>query len=137
MAGSFLGTGVHVPTDARFIVQAMSNYDPTDIQQLARAKADKDLRRALSKDTEEADLKWLMGSKRGRRIVWRQLDRAGVFRLSFNTNAMQMAFAEGNRNDGLRILSQIHTVCPELYPVMVREANEHRNLDDGNDRNDP
>lgn len=115
----------------------MSNYDPTDIHSQARAKADSDQRRRLSKDTEEGDLKWLMGSKRGRRILWRQLDRAGVFRLSFNTNAMAMAFAEGNRNEGLRILSQIHAVCPELYPVMVREANEQRNLDDGNDRNDP
>ena len=36
------------------------------------------------------------GSKRGRRIVWRFLERAGVYRLSFNTNAMAMAFAEGN-----------------------------------------
>ncbi len=115
----------------------MSNYDPTDIHSQERTKADMDQRRRLSKDTEEGDLKWLMGSKRGRRIVWRLLYRAGVFRLSFNTNAMAMAFAEGNRNEGLRILEQIHAVCPELYPVMVREANEQRNLDDGNDRNDP
>lgn len=63
-----------------------------------------------------------MGTKRGRRIVWQQLDRAGVFRLSFNTNAMQMAFAEGGRNEGLRTLAQIHATCPELYPVMLKEA---------------
>ena len=86
----------------------MSNYDPTDIRSQERAKADTDLRNKLAKDTEEADLKWLMGSKRGRRIVWRFLDRAGVFRLSFNTNSMTMAFNEGNRNEGLRILAQIH-----------------------------
>ncbi|HMN15201.1 MAG TPA: hypothetical protein PKD55_23020 [Bellilinea sp.] len=100
----------------------MSNYDPTDIRSQERAKADTDLRNKLAKDTEEADLKWLMGSKRGRRIVWRFLDRAGVFRLSFNTNSMTMAFNEGNRNEGLRILAQIHTLCPELYPIMVKEA---------------
>jgi len=63
-----------------------------------------------------------MSSKRGRRILWRLLDRAGVFRLSFNTNAMAMAFAEGNRNEGLRYLALIHTLCPELYPTMVKEA---------------
>ena len=99
----------------------MSNYDPTDIRSLERAKADTDLRNKLATDNEEADLKWLMGSKRGRRIVWRFLDRAGVFRLSFNTNSMTMAFNEGNRNEGLRILAQTHTLCPELYPVMVKE----------------
>ena len=53
----------------------MSNYDPTDIRSQERAKADSDLRNKLAKDTEEADLKWLMGSKRGRRIVWRLLAR--------------------------------------------------------------
>lgn len=113
----------------------METFDPTDIRSQERAAAETDLRRKFSKDTEESDLKWLMSSKRGRRIVWRQLDRAGVFRLSFNTNAMAMAFAEGNRNEGLRILAQIHAVCPELYPTMVREANEQRDIDDGNSHN--
>lgn len=113
------------------------NYDPLDIRGQERAKAEKDLADKVVREQEAADLKWLMGSKRGRRIVWRQLESAGVFRLSFNTNAMQMAFAEGNRNGGLRTLAQIHTLCPELYPVMVKEnVNEHRNDDDGNSRND-
>jgi hypothetical protein len=114
----------------------MSDHDPTDIQSQERAKANADLRAKLAKDTEEADFRWLMGSKRGRRIVWRLLDRAGVFRLSFNTNAMAMSFAEGNKNEGLRTLTQIHTLCPELYPVMVKEQiHDHRNSDDGR-RND-
>jgi hypothetical protein len=85
----------------------------------------------MTRESEEADLQWLMSSKRGRRIVWRLLDRAGVFRLSFNTNAMSMAFSEGNRNEGLRILGLIHTICPNLYPTMVKEAkNERRNFSD-------
>ena len=114
----------------------MSNYDPLDLRGQERAKADTELRTRLARETEEADLKWLMGSKRGRRIIWRFLDRAGVFRLSFNTNAMQMAFAEGNRNEGLRMLALIHALCPELYPVMVKEqTNDNRNADDGS-RND-
>lgn len=114
----------------------MDKYDPTDIRRQERAKADTDLRNKLAKDTEEADFKWLMSSKRGRRIVWRMLDRAGVFRLSFNTNSMMMAFNEGNRNEGLRVLAQIHALCPELYPVMVKEQiDEQRNLDGGS-RND-
>jgi len=111
----------------------MSSYDPTDIRSQDRAKADADKREQLAKETEESDLKWLMSSKRGRRIVWRLLDRAGVFRLSFNTNAMAMAFAEGNRNEGLRLLAQIHALCPELYPVMLKDnVNDARNADDGN-----
>lgn len=114
----------------------MSNYDPTDIRSQERAKADNDLRNKLAKDTEEADLKWLMGSKRGRRIVWRLLTQSGVFRLSFNTNSMTMAFNEGNRSFGNHTLALIHTLCPELYPVMVKEQiHDNRNADDGS-RND-
>lgn len=99
----------------------MSNHDPLDIQSQERSRANSEARGRAANETEEADIKWLMATKRGRRIVWRQLDRAGVFRLSFNTNAMQMAFAEGNRNEGLRTLAQIMALCPELYPTMVRE----------------
>ena len=115
----------------------MSDYDPTDLHGQEREADRREMRNRLAKDSEAADLKWLMGSKRGRRIVWRDLDQAGLFRLSFNTNAMQMAFAEGNKNIGLRKLALIHTLCPELYPVMVREqANDNRNADDDSGRND-
>ena len=108
----------------------MSSYDPSDVHAIERVKAEKDLALKLSRDTDDADFKWLMGSKRGRRIIWRQLERAGVFRLSFNTNAMQMAFSEGNKNEGLRTLAQIHTLCPELYSVMIKDnVNDNRNTD--------
>lgn len=110
----------------------MSN-DPIDLRGQDRAAAEAERRDKLARETEEGDIKWLMASKRGRRIMWRLLDRAGVFRLSFNTNAMAMAFAEGNRNEGLRLLAQIHALCPELYTTMVKEnANDARSNDDGN-----
>lgn len=114
----------------------MSSFDPLDLRGQEKAQSDAKARDKLTRTDEESDFKWLMGSKRGRRIVWRLLDRAGVFRLSFNTNAMHMAFAEGNRNEGLRILSQVHAHCPELYPVMMKEQiNDNRTADDGR-RND-
>jgi len=107
----------------------MSTYDPLDVQGQLEAKSGKDSRAKLELANDAADFKWLMGSKRGRRMIWRQLDRAGVFRLSFNPNAMQMAFAEGNRNEGLRTLASVHAQCPELYPVMVKE-NTKENVND-------
>jgi len=114
----------------------MSNYDPLDTRGQERAKAEKEVREKLARENEEADIKWLMGNKRGRRVIWRILDQTGVFRLSFNTNSMAMAFAEGNRNYGNRVLSLIHTQCPELYPTMVKEQQDVRNADDGTSRND-
>ncbi len=64
----------------------MSNYDPLDLRGQERAKAEKEVREKIDLENEEADIKWLMSSKRGRRTIWRLLDQSGVFRLSFNTN---------------------------------------------------
>jgi hypothetical protein len=108
----------------------MSNYDPLDLGGQERIESDKKLREKIVRENEEVDLKWLMSSKRGRRIIWRLLDQAGVFRLSFNTNAMSMAFAEGNRNFGNRTLSLIHSHCSELYPQMVKENTNDRTADE-------
>lgn len=110
----------------------MANHDPTDPEGLESNHRERAERQRLEAQSEAGDLKWLMSSKRGRRIVWRLLEQAGVFRLSFNTNAMQMAFAEGNRNGGLRMLAQIHANCPDLYPVMLKEqSGDEFNADDG------
>jgi hypothetical protein len=99
-------------------------YDPTDLNgQDADREAQADRLRLLS-EVEQLDVKWLMGSKRGRRIVWRLLEQARVFALSFDTNAMRMAFNEGNRNYGNRTLDLIHTTCPELFSVMLKESND-------------
>lgn len=114
----------------------MSSFDPFDLRGQEQAKESAAKRDQLARVNEADDFKWLMGSKRGRRIVWRLLDRAGVFRLSFNTNAMHMAFAEGNRNEGLRTLAQVHTHCPELYPVMMKEQSNDNRIADDDRRND-
>lgn len=112
------------------------NHDPTDIRGQENAKAEQARRNKLERETEVDDLKWLMGSKRGRRIVWGLLERAGVFRLTFNTNAMTMAFQEGCRNAGLYLIAMINTHCPEQYQAMLQEQKDERNTDDGTGCND-
>lgn len=102
----------------------MKHLDPLDISSQERAKADADDRAQLAARVEIDDMKWLMSNKRGRRFVWRLLDQAGVWRLSFNTNALTMAFAEGQRNAGLRLLAQITAECPERYSEMLKESSE-------------
>ena len=98
---------------------------------LQKTKDNKKSEERIDRQNEESDIKWLMSSKRGRRFIWRLLELAGVFRSSFNTNAMAMSFSEGNRNYGLQLLNQIHTLCPELYPTMIKEQKNVRNADDG------
>lgn len=88
-------------------------------QEADREERERRVKFAALQETE--DLKWLMSSKRGRRIVWRLLERAGVYRSSFNTNAMTMAFNEGVRNEGLRLVAQCAQHCPGSYAEMLAE----------------
>src|SRR4051812_32278604 len=82
------------------------------------------LRAQLAAQSEIEDIKWLMGSKRGRRIAHRLLESAGVFRISFHTNALQMAFNEGNRNQGNVLLALVTEHCPDKYAELLNEAKE-------------
>lgn len=107
----------------------MNQYDPMALAEQAEAADSKALKDRMAAESESSDIRWLMESAQGRRIVWRMLNRTGVFRSSFSSDALAMAFAEGNRNIGLQLLAQVHELCPDLYPEMVREANE-RDIDD-------
>lgn len=107
-----------------------SAYDPLDLRGQERDTQTRHERDKLALENEGVDLRWLMSNKRGRRIVWRLLDQSGVFRLSFNSNAMTMAFAEGNRNFGNRTLSMIHALCPDQYAIMVKENTHEREQPD-------
>ena len=95
--------------------------DPFDIAGQEKAAKEREMNARLERESEESDFRWLMNSRRGRRIVWRLLEQAGTFRSSYSPTAMQMAFNEGFRNYGLRMLDLIHTNCPELYPQMMKE----------------
>lgn len=102
----------------------MDHNDPIDLQAQERAQAETGERSKAEQNREIEDLKWLMSNKRGRRFVCRQLERAGVWRLSFNTNALSMAFNEGQRNEGLRLMAQITTHCADRYTEMLKESKE-------------
>jgi len=94
--------------------------DPCDIRAQEDAACEAREREALAAQVAEEDVKWLMSSKRGRRIVWQLLDTTGVFRLSY-TGTVETYFREGARNVGLALLAQIHDACPGSYATMVKE----------------
>lgn len=109
-----------------------NNYDPTDLRGQQEEKREADAAKRLAREQEIADLKWLMSSKRGRRIMWRLLEMSGPFRATFSTNSMTMAFNEGNRNLGNRLLNEVMTLCPEMFPVMLKEQKDDDSNRDGN-----
>ena len=75
---------------------------------------------------EIGDIVWLMNNgKRGRRIVRRLLDQAGVYQLSYTGEALSTAFNEGRRNHGLRLMDLVTTHCPEQYVLLLRERSDN------------
>lgn len=102
----------------------MSHSDPLDIAAQQRERARKLDREKLDDQQEIDDLKWLMSDKRGRRYMHRLLRRANVWGSSFNSNAMTMAFWEGLRHEGLRMIDMLTTHCPDRYVEMLKECKE-------------
>lgn len=98
--------------------------DPLDLRGQEQAQEAAAERAMLVRQTEVDDLKWIMSHRIGRRFVAGVIERAGVWRLSFNTNARVMAFNEGMRNEGLRLVAQIMAHCPERYAEMIKEGKD-------------
>ena len=90
--------------------------DPAAVEKQRKAAA------ASRRETLEAVLV-MMGSRAGRRWMYDLLEAAHMFGTSFvQGDPYATAFREGERNLGLRLMSDIQEVAADLYIVMVREA---------------
>lgn len=78
----------------------------------------------LAQQGEVNDWKWLMSTARGRRLVWRLLDRTGIYRTSMTGNSYTF-FNEGQRNVGLFIQAVLAEHCPEDYAKMLVEQKDY------------
>jgi len=91
-------------------------FDASNEQEVKRAEQ----KAKNQRDTEIADLKNLLSSKRGRRIVWRILEQTGMHRTSFTGNSTTF-FNEGQRNIGLWLVEQVLSADTDAYLEMVKE----------------
>lgn len=90
-------------------------HDPSD-EDLEREERIQKL-----KAEEAEDIRWLMDDARGRRFVSRVLEATGVFRSTFDANHAVMAFSEGRRNEGNRLMTLVMAHSPQLFFVMLKE----------------
>src|SRR6266704_2332873 len=89
----------------------------------------KDVRRAekeakLAERQRHEITTYIMSTAPSRAWMYDKLEICHVFRSSFSTDALAMAFAEGERNIGLQLVGDIMVACPDDYILMMREANE-------------
>lgn len=97
--------------------------DPTDIAAHEReAEADR-LQAETRRKQEVDDFKWLVNHAAGRRLLWRVLERSGVFRTSFDGTS-RTYFNEGRRDMGLFLLGELHEIAPDAYPKMLKEQTQ-------------
>jgi len=101
----------------------MDEIDPQDLAAQEEARAEKEEARKAARDREIEDFRWLMNSVQGRRVVWRLLERAGLFHCVFQPDS-ETQFANGMRNSGVMLMADIHEICPEKYHLMVKERND-------------
>lgn len=96
----------------------MNTADPRAIRK-ARQK-EKQQRREELKDLQD-----VLSTKAGRRVIWKILSRAGVFRVDWEAgNHGYNDLCTGRRTIGNELMSEIQAIDPELYVTMAREANE-------------
>ena len=96
-------------------------HDPTDLVGQRDAAEARTATAKQHEAIERDDLIWLMGTKRGRRIVARVLADGGPNRTSFSTNALQMAFSEGVRNYALKLTANLVKHTFDTYLQMLKE----------------
>nr|WP_314520718.1 hypothetical protein [uncultured Lelliottia sp.] len=70
------------------------------------------------------DIKFVMGSEQGRRVVWGLLEKGKVFGTCFNIDPHVTAFNEGQRNLALMLFQRVMAHCPTQYLKMADEASE-------------
>ena len=80
-----------------------------------------------------AEIRTQMSTPVSRSYMLERLERSHVFQSCFHTNALTMAFMEGERNIGLQLLNDIMVACPQRYVEMMNERNAR---DIANDRDD-
>jgi exoribonuclease R len=74
-----------------------------------------------TRQQEVNDIREVMGTEAGRRVVYKLLDRAGIYRCSFAGQSNQTIFNEGGRNQGLMLLSDVTQHAPNSYQQMLKE----------------
>lgn len=88
-------------------------------------------REELERETEDRlrerrnDLETVLSTEQGRRLVWSLMSESGVFCSTYNPKAsdvsIDMAFAEGRKQVGYRLLEEIQALCPHKFLLMQQE----------------
>lgn len=86
-------------------------------------EAEAERRKALKIEDEktDADIRSVMASEQGRRVIAWILDLTGLDESISSCDAMNMALLSGRRDVGLSIVKRLFRACPSNYEQLLRE----------------
>lgn len=88
-------------------------------------------RERRARERKASDMRFVMSSKEGRRFVYGLLVDCGIYKSSFTVvNGLSVAFNEGTRNVGLKLLASLQEVCLEEFHLAETEAAFHDKRED-------
>lgn len=123
---------VRVCTFSSMTIPLMKQRDPFDLAAIEKDREEIEFERQRAITRVRLLLKNVMQDKDGRELVFFMLDLSQCDTVSFNTNALTMAFNEGRRSYGIDLKRLID---PELYQLMLKESYE-RTRNKRSSRND-
>lgn len=92
-----------------------------DKRQVERAGNKKKIERI----NELRDIRTVMATPAGRRLLWRALKNARIFESRFHENDRIHAYMEGNANQGLWLMAELNHADQGLYNQMVSEHRQN------------
>jgi hypothetical protein len=111
-----------IPGESAATTSRGDNYDPDNEDHVARRHKTGRVKR----DNELNDLRKILQTPEGRRVIWRILSQAEVFKQTFNPDPHWAAFNEGKRRIGLWLYGEIPAADEDAF---IRMMEEHRGAD--------
>ena len=70
------------------------------------------------------DIRWLMGSQSGRRILWKWLQEMRFFMPVIDTNGLAQSHKAGAQAVGMKIASELLEASTDQFTLMIKESND-------------
>lgn len=102
----------------------VSRYETLDGLAVDPDMEEKSLRIRGETNEYREDLRWLMGSRSGRRIVMRWLSEMRFMLPVNDTNGLAQSHKAGAQAVASKIASEMLEACPDQFTLMIKESHD-------------
>lgn len=90
----------------------------------SQERAEGEIQRRDTEQRSAEDIRLVMSTEQGRRVIWSLLEQGRVFATTFTADPYVSAFNEGQRNLALALFQRVMQHCPQQYLAMADEASK-------------